>query len=973
MDPATQDDKPETPDDYVLEGLRKDYPDMSDATDDDLFEAVRRADFSDTKDVNEYREALRRAYVPEAMRKPSAWQGLKNAASNVKQLGAKQVIKNVSHGLASAPAEMGKAIMGDVHAAGAGLGQSVAMGVDKMTGGGLEKPLNELESQSLQSLLARGYSPEVAQHVMKQRAETMGELAQGLQAEGAMGQENVGRGAAALGGAALAGVPGAALAEAGVGAAAARMGLNTPVFKAIGHTAKHMLEGAAGFGGYEGAKAAAEGKPAGEIYNRTLQGSGLGAGMSLVLGPVFARAGKTVATIGSIPRYVEEGVQAAAAKQVQALATQADVFAERFQGDWLRTRFSDLPILQAPDADPNMIAATIVSRVLGKDVAQNASEGAIAKLGDKIRTQRRFVGIDPSVEPPVHSEVDAIPAPEGLEPAQTFPGVAQMSQALGPPPPLTPRQALDAVIQAGEFNQQLESTKPFQGLPAEATPNGIEPNPQGEYRPNEAQPFTPPTGVQPVEGLQGVGAPAAAPEQPLALEGVAPQAPPAGLPSMTQPVVPAGAPAIEPRPAILPPAEPTAAPGAPVELPVPQQPGYGTIESPALRPPSPTAVAPAPGLAGSAVPAAGEAPQPHEFGPNMTPGLESTPTFTPPTGVKRPGGLEVPRMPAKALKEAAKAVGAGKGPDALTLISETADRNIEAAKTRMKKRGTRLNTFVDPADAADVAMIGANHIMKGAAKFTEWSAAMVQEFGETIRPHLEKLFRASKQAYEKLSSMGFFKRMQDERGFVSLGLKADAGDQVTKAMDYALRQFEPVKPRDVERATGALGGSYWLSPTGKLYHGPSHDTMAAAVTKAMKLKERAVGYKGDWRWENHAMLQQGFVRVQTGFGAVNAQLVREMTPAQRATLGELAKGKPLRGVITSHDGAEESELHTSLGDLLRAMETPTVKTDLDITKFEPIESGGYRAVFKHKNDFHEVTGTSAIDIRNKIEAFKEAQ
>lgn len=65
-----------------------------------------------------------------------------------------------------------------------------------------------------------------------------------------------------------------------------------------------------------------------------------------------------------------------------------------------------------------------------------------------------------------------------------------------------------------------------------------------------------------------------------------------------------------------------------------------------------------------------------------------------------------------------------------------------AARERIKARQLegRVQSGLDPADLADHAIVGAEYIAKGAAKFADWSAEMVKEFGERVRPHLQAIF-----------------------------------------------------------------------------------------------------------------------------------------------------------------------------------------------------------------------------------------
>lgn len=75
----------------------------------------------------------------------------------------------------------------------------------------------------------------------------------------------------------------------------------------------------------------------------------------------------------------------------------------------------------------------------------------------------------------------------------------------------------------------------------------------------------------------------------------------------------------------------------------------------------------------------------------------------------------------------------------------------ESARARIKARGLRLKTGIDPLEIADYAIIGADHIANGVAKLADWSAKMVGEFGDQIKPHLEQIFAAANKDFEKRS------------------------------------------------------------------------------------------------------------------------------------------------------------------------------------------------------------------------------
>jgi len=71
------------------------------------------------------------------------------------------------------------------------------------------------------------------------------------------------------------------------------------------------------------------------------------------------------------------------------------------------------------------------------------------------------------------------------------------------------------------------------------------------------------------------------------------------------------------------------------------------------------------------------------------------------------------------------------------------DRVEESARKRIaeRKRQGRMYSGVDPEPMLDYAVIGAVKISKGVIKFSQWSAEMLSEFGEAIRPYLLKVYK----------------------------------------------------------------------------------------------------------------------------------------------------------------------------------------------------------------------------------------
>lgn len=84
------------------------------------------------------------------------------------------------------------------------------------------------------------------------------------------------------------------------------------------------------------------------------------------------------------------------------------------------------------------------------------------------------------------------------------------------------------------------------------------------------------------------------------------------------------------------------------------------------------------------------------------------------------------------------------------------DVRAEAARTRLAKRGTVLTTGLDPLVLKDLAEIGASHIATAGLDFAKWTAKMVEEFGDKVKPHLDQLWQASNDVFDGLGARDRF-------------------------------------------------------------------------------------------------------------------------------------------------------------------------------------------------------------------------
>lgn len=83
----------------------------------------------------------------------------------------------------------------------------------------------------------------------------------------------------------------------------------------------------------------------------------------------------------------------------------------------------------------------------------------------------------------------------------------------------------------------------------------------------------------------------------------------------------------------------------------------------------------------------------------------------------------------------------------VAFISKQAD----AARARMKQRGTRLMSGIDPAQFADAAIIGAEYLAKDISALADWSKAMLEDLGDWVKPHLKSLYAQSQEVAKRLT------------------------------------------------------------------------------------------------------------------------------------------------------------------------------------------------------------------------------
>lgn len=116
-----------------------------------------------------------------------------------------------------------------------------------------------------------------------------------------------------------------------------------------------------------------------------------------------------------------------------------------------------------------------------------------------------------------------------------------------------------------------------------------------------------------------------------------------------------------------------------------------------------------------------------------------------------------------------------------------------AARERMRQRAGQVSAGIDPTALADIAIVGADYLVKGVVKGVEWSTAMVKEFGEKIRPHLDTILKKAEESRILMTERaGSDRDTPAERTSTTEGLRdrLKQGDTLSESKRYVQKLAE---------------------------------------------------------------------------------------------------------------------------------------------------------------------------------------
>ena len=126
------------------------------------------------------------------------------------------------------------------------------------------------------------------------------------------------------------------------------------------------------------------------------------------------------------------------------------------------------------------------------------------------------------------------------------------------------------------------------------------------------------------------------------------------------------------------------------------------------------------------------------------------------------------------------------------------------AMERLNKRLREGRTSLDPAALLDYAIIGASHLFEGALDIGKFTAKMVADFGEDIRPDMPEIFKAANEHFDAMIDQAAGKRAPAVRKVA----KTDSPkEKIEKAKESIREKVKTSDQPDISRAVQKLARS----------------------------------------------------------------------------------------------------------------------------------------------------------------------
>ena len=318
----------------------------------------------------------------------------------------------------------------------------------------------------------------------------------------------------------------------------------------------------------------------------------------------------------------------------------------------------------------------------------------------------------------------------------------------------------------------------------------------------------------------------------------------------------------------------------------------------------------------------------------------------------------------------------------------------QKALDRIKKRGTRLTTGIDPAEMADLAIIGAAKIARGTIKFTEWSAEMVREYGARIKPYLKQIYARSQKGVPRLkanaeldSFLDYFEDIQAPVGFRPPRKPARAairerlreeglrGKELTQAANAEFivevnRYGIALRKTKGGKVTPAIREAGTYVPEDFATYGKFKDAKAGIfggtkdATRFIQEIDGALSVEAKAKLPSQGGPAERYVLHRTR-DIVKSKLT--WTNAMKSRLATITKGTSKEQLQTANQVIEHISREGAYVDPAKLVTNPKISaltTDVKVVRLAQEGRKLYESLLRHQNEFRRLIGREEIPHRD---------
>lgn len=283
----------------------------------------------------------------------------------------------------------------------------------------------------------------------------------------------------------------------------------------------------------------------------------------------------------------------------------------------------------------------------------------------------------------------------------------------------------------------------------------------------------------------------------------------------------------------------------------------------------------------------------------------------------------VVKTPEEAISAAAeKAVNEAK--DAVLPESNSDQRNdIEAwADEKLKESQGRFNSGVDPEIAVALAIKGLAHAGRAAGDFVKWSKAMVDEFGNAVKPHLKAAWEKLKDLPTLQAEAAAHAQVRDEAGKPALDIHAAIAEEALKqdAAKEVIAAAASDKTPTVSTFQKAINSgpvAFFRAVASRMRSLADINPQSPAMKEAVEAFVSTPGKttQRDFVTAHSNQVKAFANRIETAMQPI-AKLIKGMTPeAQRNLQIQMIKAIESNAAVGGHIGSAIKEIKAVLADM----------------------------------------------------------